>query len=77
MDTNKKLVAAFALVAIGLLLYPPLKICSGGEYPRCINTDNDFIWAMGPAEKIDFTRLAIYGLAVAIAGGLVYFLRKK
>lgn len=73
MDTNKKLIVAFAAVAIGLLLYPPTQYCIGGF---CSPT-HELLWRIGPGDQIDLIRLVFYELALAIAAGVTYFIRKK
>lgn len=79
MDTNKKLVLAFAAVAIGLLLYPPTSTCG---VKGCTSAEHSFLWSLGAANtwgahRVDLTRLTLYGLALAIAAGVTYFIRKK
>lgn len=83
MNTDKKLVVAFAVVAVGLILYPPILQCRGlSEYHRCFPSGHDALWAVGYVSHavyttVDLGRLALYELAVAIAAGVTYFIRKK
>lgn len=60
---NKSVLTLFFVIATGLLLYPPLQFCSNGCYPL---TNHGWIFDIPFLNSVDYARLAIYIVIVAI-----------
>lgn len=76
-DVQKKTLLAVGAIVLGMLLYPPYRVYSTGDYSSSlIKTGYTLILDLPNRATVDVTTLLVQWLGVLIAGAIALFLLK-